>query len=48
MARIAGEAKIRQDEYLSGVVHPDSLCYSYWMIDPHDVRTDERTPLPLH
>lgn len=39
--RIAGEATILQDEYLSGVVHPDSLCYSYWMIDPHDVRTKE-------
>ena len=37
--RIVGEKTVREDEYLAGTVHPDSLCYSFWPIDAHDSRT---------
>jgi len=37
--RVVGEKTVTQAEYLAGTVAPDALCYSYWMVDPHDART---------
>lgn len=36
--RVVGEETITQADYLSGKLYPDSLCWSFWMIDPHDAR----------
>ena len=36
--RAVGEETITQKDYLSGKLYPDSLCWSFWMIDPHDAR----------
>ena len=37
--RIVGDMTISGEDYIFGRVHPEALCYSYWMIDPHDART---------
>jgi glycine/D-amino acid oxidase-like deaminating enzyme len=34
--RVVGEATVTQEDYLSGRLYPDSLVYSFWMIDRHD------------
>lgn len=34
--RVVGRYEITVDDYLSGRVFDDSVCYSYWMIDTHN------------
>lgn len=34
--RIEGRYEITADDYLSGRIFDDSMCYSYWMIDTHN------------
>lgn len=36
--RVVGERTITGEDYLSGRIFEDAVCYSYWMIDPHDAR----------
>ena len=33
--RIRGEYTITGDDYVSGLVHPDSLCYAFYPVDMH-------------
>ena len=34
--RVVGRAVVTVDDYLSGRVFDDAVCYSYWMIDTHN------------
>ena len=43
--RIRGEYTITQDDYTSGRVFPDSLCYAFYPVDLHDKRRGVR---PAH
>ena len=43
--RIRGEYTITQDDYTSGRVFPDSLCYAFYPVDLHDKRRGVR---PVH
>jgi len=37
--RVRGEYLITQDDYVSGTVFPDSVCYAFYPIDLHDKKT---------
>ena len=39
---VVGEESVTEADYLNGTIHPDTVCWSFWMVDPHDLR--RKTP----
>lgn len=33
--RVVGEETVTKEDYLEGTMHPDTVCWSFWMIDLH-------------
>ncbi|MDO5552438.1 MAG: FAD-dependent oxidoreductase [Planctomycetia bacterium] len=45
--RVVGEYVITKDDYVSGKVWPDSICYAYFPIDIHDFQAGGASPQHL-